>query len=265
MKELIDNTKKSVVFFGKLSQEGTPSYYATGFFVSIKNIFHLVTAKHVIYDKQTGKINDKDVLIFFNLLNKNIGARHIDDIKSKLSVEWMFHDDPNVDIAIIPFGFDPKTHDIKVVPDNMFLTIDNVYELYDVFFLSLQPGIVYQNKISPILRTGTVSIINDDNTFYIDASAFPGNSGSPLFLKPSPIRFDQKGISIGGDPLGGRFIGIIGEYLPYSEVAISIQTGKPRVIFEENTGLSMVWSVSFIKEIENTERFKNQIDRLSKS
>jgi hypothetical protein len=66
------------------------------------------------------------------------------------------------------------------------------------------------------------------------------------------------------DQLGGKFVGIIGEYLPYQEVAISIQTGRPRVVFEENTGLSKVWSVTFIKEIIESSTFKQQLYKLVK-
>ena len=149
-----------------------------------------------------------------------------------------------------------------MISDNLFLDTKRLFELYDIFFLSYQPGIRIENKLTPIIRSGTISLINNDKTFYIDASAFPGNSGSPVFLKPSPIRFDAKGISLGGDVLGGKFIGIIGEYLTYREVAISEQTGRPRVIFEENTGLSKVWSVSFINEIIDSKEFQKQLDKL---
>jgi len=48
-------------------------------------------------------------------------------------------------------------------------------------------------------------------------------------------------------------------YVPYQEVAISTQTGRPRVVFEENTGLSRVWSVNFMKEIMESPLFKEQI------
>ena len=64
--------------------------------------------------------------------------------------------------------------------------------------------------------------------------------------------------------MGGKFIGIIGEYLPYQEVAISTKTGRPRVVFEENTGLSRVWSVNFIREIVESNTFKQQLDKVVK-
>jgi V8-like Glu-specific endopeptidase len=264
MINLINQIKKTVVFLGRTSAEGNIQFYATGFLIKIQNYFHLVTAKHVVIDLRTGQPKDRSMQAFFNSKEGGIVSRSIDEIKLQAPVDWMFHPNKDVDVAIIPFGLDPHRDDVLTISDNLFLSTDRLYELYDIFFLSYQPGIKPHNKITPIIRTGNISLLNDDNTFYIDAAAFPGNSGSPVFLKPSPIRFDSGSISIGGDQLGGKFIGIIGEYVPYQEYAISTQTGRLRAVFEENTGLSKVWSVLFIKEIIKSDKFKEQINKLSK-
>jgi hypothetical protein len=264
MIDLISQIKKTTVFLGKITEKGESQLYGTGFLIQVQDIFHLATAKHVVVDPRKGNFIDSGMQVFFNMKDGKVGSRSIDEIKKNFAVDWIFHKNKDVDVAIIPFALDPQKDDVKVIPDNMFLATDRLFELYDVFFLSFQPGIHPQNRISPIIRNGTISLMNDDKTFYIDAFAFPGNSGSPVFLKPSPIRFDVGGISIGGDQLGGKFIGIIGEYLPYQEVAISTQTGRPRVVFEENTGLSKVWSISFIKEILESVAFKQQLDKLPK-
>jgi len=265
MVSLVDEIKKTVVFLGKIDKEGKPYFSATGFLVRVQNICHLVTAKHVIVNMKTGKLQDDGMFVFFNSKDGRITSRSIENIKHKFNLNWIFHKNAEVDVAIIPFGLDLQKDDVKVIPDNLFLLSDRIFELYDVFFLSYQPGIEPQRKILPVIRSGIISIINDDKSFYIDASAFPGNSGSPVFLKPSPIRFDEKGISIGGDPLGGKFVGIIGEYITYREIAISAQTGRPRVIFEENTGLSKVWSVEFIKEIFDSDTFREQLNKIPKN
>jgi hypothetical protein len=202
------------------------------------------------------------MLVFFNLKGGGVGSRDLSSLKKMLGVEWLFHENKKVDVAIIPFGLEVEKDDVMTIPDNLFLATDNLFELYDVFFLSYQPGIEITNRISPVIRQGMISLINEDKTFYIDGAAFPGNSGSPVFLKPSPIRFGKEGVSIGGDQLGGKFIGIIGEYLPYQEVAISLQTKRPRVVFEENTGLSKVWSVDFINGILRSNQFQSQLDGL---
>lgn len=243
-----------------LLQNVRPSFYGTGVLIQVQDIYHLITAKHVV-TKMQRELNDENMLIFFNSKEGSITFRSIEDVKNKFGVNWIFHENDKVDIAIIPFGLDPQKDDVLVVPDNLFQTTDRIFETYDIFFLSYQPGIE-QKKVSPIIRNGTISLINDDKTFFIDAFAFPGNSGSPVFLKPSPIRFDEDSISIGGDNLGGKFVGIIGAYLPYEEMAISTQTGRPRIVFEENTGLAKVWSVEFIKEITDSDMFKKQVSKI---
>ena len=57
-------------------------------------------------------------------------------------------------------------------------------------------------------------------------------------------------------------MGLVGEYVPYYEVAVSDQTGHVRVIFEENTGLSRVWSVSYLNEIIDSQLFNAQLEKI---
>lgn len=73
-----------------------------------------------------------------------------------------------------------------------FFFPDRKFKLYDVFFLSYQPYIESQRGYLQIIRSGIISVINDDKSFYIDTSAFPGNNSSFVFLNPSPIKFDKK-------------------------------------------------------------------------
>ena len=41
---------------------------------------------------------------------------------------------------------------------------------------------------------------------------------------------------------------MVSSYLPYREVAVSQQTGRPRMIFEENSGLGVVVPFNVIEE-----------------
>jgi hypothetical protein len=191
--------------------------------------------------------------VFYNTKEGKIQAVRLDEIKNALGINWIFHDKKEVDIAIIPFPVDEQSDESKFILTPLFVPTDQFYEVFDIFFLSYQPGLTVQRRISPIFRSGTISIMNDDNTFYIDAAAFPGNSGSPVFLKP----YNE------GTSAKGGFIGIIGEYIPYREKAVSLQTGRVRVIFEENTGLSKVWSGSYLKQIIESEKFRQQIESYS--
>lgn len=264
MRDFIEQIKKTVVFLGRLDEQQRPDLIATGFLVSIEDVFHLVTAKHVVVHPETGKPTDEGLCVFFNSKTGGIGYRELYDIKRQWNVQWLFHQRDDVDVAMIPFGLDPEQDDVLTIPENLFLSIDHVYELYDIFFLSYQPGLQAIRRITPVIRNGSVSIVNEDKSLYIDGAAFPGNSGSPVFLKPSPIRLDERGITIGNDPLGGKFIGIIGEYLPYQEVAVSVQTGRPRVVFEENTGLSRVWSADLVREIMGSPVARKQLQKLKR-
>lgn len=262
---LLKEIKKTIVFFGIVDEKNKPHFTGTGFLVDVGGYIHLVTAKHVIFDKKKNNFIDQNIRVFFNTKNPNatIGASSLAALKEKFNVNWIFHENDNVDVAIMPFGMRPED-DVKTIPNNLFMDSSYLSELYDVFFLSYQPGIEPKKKIDPIVRTGTISQIDESGFFYIDGAVFPGNSGSPVFFQPSPIRYSEKGISIGGDTLGGKFIGIVGAYVPYRDIARSDQTGEPRVIFEENTGLSIIWNIDVLNEIINSEKFKEQEKIISK-
>jgi hypothetical protein len=251
-----------VAFLGRLNEEGKPQPSATGFFVSLGGILHLVTAKHVIVNPKNESYLDDGMLVFYNGKDGTIRWRSIDNLK-RSNINWVFHRKREVDIGMLPFIYDQANDDIEAVPDSFFFH-DKLYEVYDVFFLSYQPGIKIDQRVSPIIRGGTISLINEDNTFLIDGSSFPGNSGSPVFLKPSALTYTDEGISIGGEKAAekaGKFIGVIEGYIPYHEYAVSEQTGQIRIKFTENTG----GSVSLIKEIMNSDKFKEQITRIKPS
>lgn len=267
-KEFYDTIKRTVVFLGNMSDEGEYSPYATGFLVNIQGVIHLVTAKHVVMGnvdgKFTGKLIDKGLFVFFNTVDGKIASRSIDDIKRKNGVRWVFHNDECVDIAVIPFPLVKRKDDVKTIPDNMFCSTGRLFELCDIFYLSYQPGIKFEKKIFPITRNGIVSLVNDDKTFYMDGFVFPGNSGSPVFIKPFPANSPTDSYMVEGEfaPLGCRLVGVVGAYIPYQEKAVSTKTGRIRMLFEENTGLSKVWSFTFIKEIIESDSFKEQLSHL---
>jgi hypothetical protein len=258
-------TKKAVVFLGELVSIGCKQKInpnATGFIIKVDVVTHLVTAKHVVVDPRNNKMRD-DITVFLNTKGDGkIKAVSTKTIREQVGIEWIFHANELVDIAMIPFPIDIQNDDVMIIPEQNFLDIQQLAELYNIFFLSFQPGVVEESKINPITRVGVVSRINEDSSFYIDAPAFPGNSGSPVFITPSAWRFGGKGIVFGADKIAGKFIGIIGEYITHKEIAISTQTSKPRVIFEENTGISKVWSVNHMNQIIQSQNFKDQLSKI---
>src|SRR5207302_573264 len=71
-----------------------------------------------------------------------------------------------------------------------------------------------------------------------------GNSGGPVVTRPE-ISSIQGTKTINAAYL----LRVVSGYLPYQDVAISAQTKRPRIIFEENSGLATVVSVDFIDDI----------------
>lgn len=229
-------------------------------------VFHLLTAKHVVAEfrdgKFTGRLKDDSLVAYFNRTDGTIGRRLITQLKKTFHVDWIFHKRLEVDLAVLPFGIETNGDDVLAIPDSLFLDSNSLSELTDVFFVSYQPGIISKDRIRPIYRVGTVSLLLPDKTFYVDGPIFPGNSGSPVFVRPQPTGFSESGPPVFPAPNSGKFIGIVGEYLAYQEYAISQKTQKPRVLFEENTGLSKVWSIDLIQEIISSAPFQEQLMRI---
>ncbi len=260
----LEDIKKAVVFFGTEDQHGRPEFHATGVLVSVDDILHVVTARHVVTGSGVPPGRSQDLIIFFNRKNGTLGRRSVGSIQRLLGGRRIFNPDPGVDLAMIPFAKDPSNDDVKSLAESLFLSADRLYETAGIFFMSYQPGSLEIARVSPVFRGGMIAKLNGDGTFFIDATAFPGNSGGPVFIRPEPVSFGTGGVRLGGSELNGRFIGVVGQYIPYQELAVSAQTGRPRVLFEENTGLSRVWAVDYIREIIKSESFQRQIQAIKR-
>jgi hypothetical protein len=105
-----------------------------------------------------------------------------------------------------------------------------------------------------IVRQGVIARIAEmldgiSNTFMIDTLVFPGNSGGPVVLKPEMFAID------GTKPqTNANLIGVVTSYRPYTDIAISPQTGRPRIVFEENSGLAEVLPIDYVDETINAWR-----------
>jgi hypothetical protein len=170
------------------------------------------------------------------------------------------HENKDVDLAIIPFPIHKETS-TKRIQRNLISGIDQVSLLDDVFFLAYQPDIDI-DRVDPIIRIGSISFINKDKSFYIDGTVFPGNSGSTVFMKPSPHFLKGTEYFLTPNPLNFHLLGIISSYISYEDRAVSLQTMKERIIFEENTGLSRAFSCTLIDEIGNLDRCREQSERI---
>ncbi len=170
---------------------------------------------------------------------------------------WLTHPDEEVDVAVIPINFDLLQERAMRVAyfqsDQHAATIDTLNELGVTegdfaYVLGFPMGLVGGHRNTVIVRSGTLARIRDtldrsNKRFLVDAFVFPGNSGGPVVLKPEALAIE------GTRPqLAPYLIGIVQAYVPYQDIAVSVQTGRPRVIFEENAGLAAVHPVDYIEE-----------------
>jgi hypothetical protein len=256
--DTIREVKKSIVYLG-FQVNGAPQFIGTGFILGASGIYTIATAKHVA-TANPPEGADEGLHAYYNLRAGGLARRRVDEVAA-YGGSWVFHPDDDVDLGVIPFSVDSGRDDLLAVPDNLYLPTSEVQETYETLQLSFDPLVEPEPLVSPVFRSGMVARVNRNKTLYLDGSAFPGNSGSPVFLKPLPSRFMPTGISI-GDPLAFKFIGVVGAYIPYQDDAVSRQTGRVRVVFEENTGLSLVWSVDFLRDIQAGRAFSDQVTRL---
>lgn len=250
----------SVVSIG-IKNNGKVKWIGTGFIVAkAKNEkevwLYLVTNKHVLKNKseiwiRIGKEGSNETEeIEISLLNQNNNPN------------YSVHPDDKVDIAaiFISGGFLMENNystgflDIdKNAMTSEELRNHGVSEGNLAYMLGYPMGLVNVKSKNPICRMGCIARmsnaqIEDTKNILMDIQNFPGNSGSPVVLKPEFT-------SITGTEALSRsvLIGIIHSYIPYREALISEQTGETVEMRIENSGLAYMHPVEFIRKVVNME------------
>ena len=208
----------------------------------------LVTNRHVVADQSVSHVR-------FDRITD--GTVDIQPIVSLTSADWILHPSGE-DIAVRSVSNpSPLMEGRDIVKPEIFLgdvgapTSEewrHIMEGNGVFVIGFPLGLTGMSRIHPIVRQGVISRIQDwfngdESTFLVDSPAFPGNSGGPVILKPENVALR------GSEPLTyALLIGMISKNISSREVAISTQTNRPRIVFEENTGLAEVVPIDRIKE-----------------
>ncbi len=254
----------SVVALGMQSQDKNVHFTGTGF----------------MYGYPTGEVNDKGAPTYWTFLvtnrhvvakasergnalharfNRPVGTEsHTYPLTLKEpdgSLSWTTHE--KADIAVLQLNADrlkaDGIHFFFFPSDVHTFTVDQLREIDvsegdGVFVLGFPLGEAGEERNYAIVRQGVIARARDwirgnASTFLIDASVFPGNSGGPVLLKPEPV-------SVEGTKPNNRcgLIGMVSAYIPYREIAVSTQTDRPRMIFEENSGLGVVVPYDLILE-----------------
>jgi hypothetical protein len=168
----------------------------TAFFVveveSDIGFFYLVTCKHVIKESLEA---GETIYARFNRADK------LDVDYIPLPDSWIYHNDPAVDLAVLPW-IPPKKGQYQTrwgaLPTKDFILTDkilktakeNLTEGNDVVFIGLFHQYTGTRRNFPVVRNGKIALVTDEpvlgeygesDYLFIEAQAYPGNSGAPLF------------------------------------------------------------------------------------
>lgn len=108
---------------------------------------------------------------------------------------WFAHPKPEIDVAVYRLSQDPRFHnenlgslEYATISTEIFASTRSEVDLSaDVVFVGYPSGIIDTHNATPIFRKGSIAsspTLDWDGArhFLLDASVFPGSSGSPVFV-----------------------------------------------------------------------------------
>ena len=167
----------------------------TGFFLSMdtsppsdREHVYFVTARHVAI-----RLNEAPQRMI--RVNTTSGGSYRVPIPGH--IDWVFHDDTSVDIALVKWTPDPKLVQHTTVPTRLLLNqsiidMESIGPGDDVFIVRLFSKLAGTTRNLPIVRTGTVAMMPGETVptglglqdcYLIEARSLGGISGSPAFVR----------------------------------------------------------------------------------
>jgi trypsin-like peptidase len=216
-----------------------------------------VTAKHVV--RRYIEEAHSDIRVRINPKERSTAIQEFSIPNNPNSDErtWFYNPDDAIDIAIVrvnfqflkALGYEPSffQNDIAVM-DKKGLVDSEVAAGDGVFVLGFPMNLAGAQRNYVIVREGVIARMSEmlegaSTSFMVDSFVFPGNSGGPVILKP-----EMSAIQGTKSQLRAALIGVVTDYRPYRDVAISPQTKLARVLFEENSGLADVLPINYAEE-----------------
>jgi hypothetical protein len=230
----------------------------TGFFIGVRRPndpnrgrIYLVTAKHVISKPNSTEYFDK----IFLRLNKKDGSSEIlrlPIVANGNNKNVFFHNDPSVDIAVIPYLPNEDKFDFIALPDEMVTTQEEyktlkIREGSEVFFTGLFTPYLGSEKNYPVVRFGHVALVTDEkirfageptDLYLVEAGSYGGNSGSPVFFCLGLETIEPGRLIVAGSPIY-KLAGIMkGTFLDEKEIKV-IETKSISMAYS-NMGIAAV-------------------------
>lgn len=249
-----------VIAIGSRDKAGAVSFSATGFLYGHPQPstsptmyrVYLVTNRHVLTARN-------DVVLRFNAMG-GTPAQTFDLSLTDSSGRPLFlcHSDAEIDIGVmfinapvlqqqgIQFAFFKGDAHASTLSR---AASDGVSEGSAIFLLGFPMGDAGKDRNFVVARQGCIARMRDtvagvSKHFLADVVVLPGNSGGPVVTRPEVVAIQGT-----KTPERADLLGIVAGYIPYSDVAVSLQTNRPRVVFEENSGLAVAFPVEHIQAV----------------
>lgn len=261
-----------VTTIGARDAQGNISFHATGFLYGrflekineTQSRYHvyLLTNRHVFERLRAA------VLRFNPPPGKPARVYDVDLVDGTGTRLWAAHTDPTLDVAVIGINSAVlREHAIEFAyfqSDKHVLSRDKatatgLSEGDGIFVLGFPLGDPGGDRNYVVVRHGVIARVRDylagaSKQILIDASIFPGNSGGPVVTRPQAMAITGTQAQT-----ETNLLGIVSAYVPYHDIAYSKQTDRPRVIFEENTGLAVIVPIEYaIDVIERLEQERKE-------
>jgi hypothetical protein len=203
----------------------------TGFFFNYQDRLFLITNKHVIKNTING---------YFSMLRSEIN-NGVEKPLIGTSILIPFNESnfighPDKDIDVTAMNISQIYNDLNNSGDNVYrktvsediIPKQEDYDIFispieDIIFIGYPSGLYDTKNNLPIIRRGVTASpcyydFNGNRTFLIDASVFPGSSGSPVFIYYAGTHFDKNWDAY----LGNRiyFLGIIAKVYQRQEKGV---------------------------------------------
>ena len=215
------------------------NYFGSGFFLDVSNNVYLVTARHVLYNVESGqnppplRATNLVCTMWSEITNSGPNYMEINLAEAASSNEVRFS--LSRDIAIVricvnanigglslgyswvAYATNSYSHFSKTVLQGQTLKYDDVTIGRDVFLFGFPRSLVVPqlgqlDPVFPLIRKGTVAGKNLHNkTIILDCPVYEGNSGGPVLLKSVAIKGNAIVTSY-------SIIGIAIQFVPFVEI-----------------------------------------------
>jgi S1-C subfamily serine protease len=214
----------------------------------------LITNKHVIQNAQNGTIRLLKSKDGEPLLGESIDISFEED-------NWVGHPDPAIDLTATFVGQAIRDLEAKgitvftrtvgrdLIPSESVL--DDLDAFEPITFVGYPSGIFDQKNLTPIGRKGTTATpmqldFDGKPMFLVDASIFPGSSGSPVFVIQENGFRQGNSMMIGGSRV--IFVGVIASVSIQAGEARAVVVQGPRLVFDQMIDLGHVFNWKAVDE-----------------